>query len=88
VVEGRSTRAAALVRYHAFSASHERKFRWMLRTQKAVPRVPPQVLAPAIRAMGSQRFVKWSFDHYLNIAPPSFAATPAPLPRAGSAVAA
>jgi menaquinone-9 beta-reductase len=88
VVEGRSTRAAALASYHAFSASHERKFRWMLRTQKAVPRVPPRVLAPAIRAMGSQRFVDWSFGHYLQIAPPSFAAAPAPRPRAGEAVAA
>ena len=73
VVEGRSARAGALSRYHAFSAGHEWKFRWMLRTQKLVPRVPPRALAPAIRAMGTQRFVDWSFDHYLNIAPPSFA---------------
>jgi hypothetical protein len=38
------------------------------------------VLGPAIRAMGTQRFVDWSFTHYLDIAPPSFAsAGPAPL---------
>jgi flavin-dependent dehydrogenase len=73
VTEGRSTKAAALARYHAFSAAHEWKFRWMLRTQKAVPRVPPRLLGPAIRAMGAKRFVDWSFNHYLNIAPPSFA---------------
>jgi flavin-dependent dehydrogenase len=88
VVEGRSTRAAALARYHTFSARHERTFRWMLRTQKTVPRVPPRVLAPAIRAMGTQRFVNWSFGHYLNIAPPSFAATPPSRERAGQPVAA
>jgi menaquinone-9 beta-reductase len=87
VVEGDSTRAAALARYHAFSAKHELKFRWMLRTQKLVPRVPPRLLAPAIRAMGTQRFVDWSFDHYLDIAPPSFAAE-RPVARAGVTVAA
>src|SRR3954463_6766476 len=45
----------------------------MLRVQRLVPRAPARVLAPAIRAMGTQRFVDWSFDHYLAIAPPSFA---------------
>jgi flavin-dependent dehydrogenase len=88
VVEGRSTKADALAHYHAFSAKHEWKFRWMLRTQKIVPRVPPRLLAPAIRAMGSQRFVDWSFDHYLNIAPPSFAAEHPPAPRADATLAA
>jgi flavin-dependent dehydrogenase len=73
VVEGDSTRARALARHHAFSAEHRWKFEWMLRTQRLVPRVPPRLLAPAIRAMGSKRFVDWSFGHYLNIAPPSFA---------------
>jgi menaquinone-9 beta-reductase len=72
VVDGRSSRAHALAQYHAFSAAHEWRFRWMLRTQKAVPRVPPRLLAPMIRAMGAQRFVDWSFNHYLGIAPPSF----------------
>jgi hypothetical protein len=45
----------------------------MLRVQRLVPRVPPRMLAPAIRALGSRRFVDWSFSHYLSIAPPSFA---------------
>jgi flavin-dependent dehydrogenase len=70
VVEGRATRDEALRRYHDFSAEHEWKFRWMLRAQRAVPRVPPRLLAPMIRAMGTQRFVDWAFDHYLRIAPP------------------
>jgi flavin-dependent dehydrogenase len=70
VVEGRRTREEALRRYHDFSASHEWKFRWMLRAQRAVPRVPPRLLGPMIRAMGTQRFIDWSFGHYLRIAPP------------------
>ncbi|HEX8744953.1 MAG TPA: NAD(P)/FAD-dependent oxidoreductase [Thermoleophilaceae bacterium] len=78
VVEGRRTRAEALRRYHEFSAEHEWKFRWMLRVQRFVPKVPPRVLGPLIRAMGAQRFVDWSFGHYLRIAPPP---PPAAAPR-------
>jgi menaquinone-9 beta-reductase len=77
VVEGRSAREDALRRYSEFSASHRWKFEAMLRVQRLVPRVPPRLLGPAIRAMGSQRFVDWSFTHYLDIAPPGFA-SPAP----------
>src|SRR3954452_22145368 len=84
VVEGRSTRTVALARYHSFSAEHESKFRWLLRAQKAVPRVPPRLLGPAIRAMGARAFVRWSFDHYLNIAPPEFATAGAARPPLGS----
>src|SRR3954470_4212056 len=80
VVDGRSTRSLALSQYRAFSAAHEWKFRWMLRTQKAVPRVPPRLLGPAIRARGARRFVTWSFSRYLSIAPPSFAPAGAPRP--------
>ncbi len=72
-VAGETTRDEALRRYHAFSAAHELKFRWLLRVQRAVPRVPPRALAPALDAMASRRFVTWSFNHYLNIAPPEFA---------------
>jgi hypothetical protein len=39
-----------------------------------VPRIAPRLLAPALGAMGSKRFVQWSFDHYLEIAHPRFAA--------------
>ena len=54
VVEGRGTRETALRRYGAFSDAHEWKFRWMLRTQRAVPRVPPRLLALALRAMATR----------------------------------
>jgi menaquinone-9 beta-reductase len=70
VVEGRRTAAQALVRYGDFSDSHRTKFEWMLRTQQLVPRVPPRLLARALRGMEWRRFVEWSFNHYLAIAPP------------------
>ncbi len=72
VYEGRQTREQAAATYAEFNDSHEWKFKWMLRVQKLVPRVPPKILAPLIRLMGTKRFVEWSFTHYLNIAPPEF----------------
>jgi flavin-dependent dehydrogenase len=78
VVEGRQTIAAALTRYHDFSASHAWKFRAMLAAQRRVPKVPPRRLARALRTMESRRFLDWSFGHYLAIAPPEFAAAGPP----------
>jgi menaquinone-9 beta-reductase len=78
VVEGRSTAAEALARYGDFSASHDWKFRWMLSAQRLVPKLPPRLLAGAIRAMQSRRFLDWSFNHYLAIAPPPPPGTPRP----------
>jgi flavin-dependent dehydrogenase len=80
VVEGRQSPEVALRSYHAFSAAHRWKFDAMLRVQRLVPQVPPRLLAPALRAMASKRFVDWSFEHYLSIAPPSFASIGAPRP--------
>jgi menaquinone-9 beta-reductase len=89
VVDGLQTREQALGRYHAFSAEHEWKFRWMLRVQRAVPRVPPRVLNGAIGAMQWPRFVDWSFGHYLKIAPAEFAGTaPPPVRRPAERLAA
>ena len=70
VVEGRQSREQAAATYAEFNDSHEWKFKWMLRVQKLIPKIPPRVLGPAIRLMGNKRFVDWSFSHYLNIAPP------------------
>ncbi len=72
VIEGHKTRERALVDYAAFSDSHEWKFRWMLRVQKLVPKLPARLQRLVIRACGHERFVRWSFAHYLNIAPPDF----------------
>jgi len=80
VLAGRSSREDALRRYHEFSAAHRWKFESMLKVQRLIPKVPPRVLGPAIRAMSSQRFVDWSFGHYLKIAPPSYAGGPSPRP--------
>jgi flavin-dependent dehydrogenase len=73
VVAGEQTREQALVRYHDFSAAHAAPFHWLLRVQRLVPRVAPRLLAPGLRAMGTKRFVDWSFGHYLNIAHTRFA---------------
>ncbi len=73
VVEGRQDRERAAASYADFNDSHEWKFRWMLRVQRLVPRVPPRVLGPLVRLFGAKRFIDWSFDHYLRIAPPEFA---------------
>jgi len=78
VVEGHQSIARALVRYGDFSASHEWKFRWLLATQRFVPRVAPRLLAGGLRGMQSKRFVDWSFGNYLAIAPPEFAAAGPP----------
>jgi menaquinone-9 beta-reductase len=74
VVSGRQDRDAALARYTAFCDRHLRPFRWLLRVQGLVSRVNPTPLTtPALRLMSSQRFIDWSFGHYLRIAPPEFA---------------
>ncbi len=86
-VDGEIGREEALRRYHAFSAEHHWKFRWMLGVQRTVPRIQPRLLARALDAMASERFVRWSFNHYLNIAPPGFAG-PARSPRREPALAA
>ncbi len=74
VVEGRLTREAALDRYAEFSARHAWHYDWLLRVQRLVPRVPPRLLTLALRGMGHDGFVRWSFGHYLRIADPGYAA--------------
>ena len=81
VLAGVRTREEALRRYGAFSHSHEWKYRWMLRTQKLVPRLHPRALRRVVGAMERRRLVDWSFGHYLRIAPPDFVG-PTPAPRA------
>jgi flavin-dependent dehydrogenase len=76
IVDGEKPRDDALRDYGAFSAAHRWKFESLLHVQRLIPRVPPRLLAPALRAMASDRFVRWSFGHYLRIAPPEFAGPP------------
>jgi len=74
VIAGEQSREQALARYHRFSADHASPFTWMLRVQRLIPRVAPRLLGPAVTAMGTKRFVDWSFGHYLDVAHPSFVA--------------
>jgi flavin-dependent dehydrogenase len=80
VVEGRQDREQALRHYGDFVDAHEWKFRWMLRAQRLLPRLPARVQRGLIRSAGRKRFVDWAFGHYLRIAPPSYAWDHAPLP--------
>ncbi len=72
VYEGRQSRAQALAAYSEFSASHTFPFESMLKVQRLIPRVAPRLLGRSLRAMGTKRFVDWSFGHYLKIAHPDF----------------
>jgi menaquinone-9 beta-reductase len=75
VLRERQTRAQALARYSAFSDGHARKFRWLLRAQRAVGRMTPShSLSAVVAALERPRACAWVFDNYLAIAPPSFAA--------------
>ena len=79
VHERRATRAQAIVRYGAFSHAHARKYAWLLRVQRAIGQLTP-TRAPTLlsRALESQRFAAWAFEHYLAIAPPSYVASGPP----------
>jgi hypothetical protein len=71
VLEGRQTREQALAQYAAFCEERRRAFDWLLRIQHLVGRVnPTPLMTPIARAMASERFLAWSFGHYLDIAPP------------------
>ncbi len=72
VIEGQQSREQALERYHEFSASHARPFRWLLRVQRLIPRVAPRLLNRSLGVMESKRFVEFAFGHYLEIAHPRF----------------
>jgi flavin-dependent dehydrogenase len=88
VLEGHSTREQALNRYGAFSDAHERKYRWLLNTQRAVGRLTPsRAITAMARTMANERFCAWAFNHYLEIAPPSFVeGDPSRLPARARAV--
>ncbi|MGC1812706.1 MAG: NAD(P)/FAD-dependent oxidoreductase, partial [Solirubrobacterales bacterium] len=57
VVAGAQDRGTALRNYAEFVDGHERKFRWMLRAQRLLPRLPARVQRAVIRACGRRRFV-------------------------------
>jgi hypothetical protein len=74
VVTGEATRAEALARYGAFSASHARPFALALRLQRLIPALPPRVLTALLALVGRRRLCTPAFAWYLEQAPPRFAA--------------
>lgn len=73
VVDGRQTREQALERYAAFHEEHRFAYDWLLRVQKLVGVANPRPLMDtALQLFRSERFVAWSFNHYLGICPPDF----------------
>jgi flavin-dependent dehydrogenase len=74
VVTGASEREQALGRYGAFSDSHGRKFRWLLSAQRIVGLLTAsRAVTAAVRCVENERLARWAFNHYLAIAPASFA---------------
>ena len=72
VLEGRKPREEALADYGRFSDSHEWKFRWMLRAQRLLPKLGPRTQRAVIRFCATRPMIRFSFKHYLRIAPPDF----------------
>src|SRR6478609_2237783 len=74
VFEGRQSRAQALERYCAFSQSHRWKFEslWHVQSLFSLINRSPRAATLMMQALTFQRFVDWSFKHYLAIAPPEF----------------
>jgi flavin-dependent dehydrogenase len=82
VFDGRQDLAAALRRYHGFSASHRVPFECMYAAQQNVRRLHGAPMDGLVRLFGRHRVSHWAFGHYLAIAPSS-AALPAPPGAAG-----
>ncbi len=81
VIEGKQSRERALEAYHRFNASHERQFRWLLNSQKGLPKVPPRLVRPMLAAAFTGSPGRFAFRRYLGIAPPQFARTASVSPR-------
>ena len=74
VLAGRMHRETALQRYGAFSDEHAWAYSWLLGAQHLVGRTTGRrVLTRVMRAIDRERVVHRLFEHYLAIAPPSFA---------------
>jgi flavin-dependent dehydrogenase len=77
VLAGERTREEALARYHEFARAHEWKFEWMWLNQRAVRHLHGRPLDALARLTSRPRLIRWLFEKYLNVAPPSYA-LPAP----------
>ncbi|HXA54168.1 MAG TPA: NAD(P)/FAD-dependent oxidoreductase [Solirubrobacteraceae bacterium] len=78
VLAGHSTREQALARYAAFSDAHKWKFESLLFSQRAVGRLTPtRAVTMLARSFERPAVCAWAFEHYMRIAPASFAGSPA-----------
>src|SRR3954468_14114618 len=76
-LSGRQDKAAALNRYDRFSALHRWKFQAMYGAQQSIRHLHGRPLDGLTSLFTRPRVSRWTFQHYLEIAPPSFA-VPAP----------
>jgi flavin-dependent dehydrogenase len=83
VIEGRRTRKQAATNYTELHDSHRTGFGILLFFQRILPWIPVRLLGPAFRIYKTQALIDLTFNAYLEIAPPSFAAETA---RAGRVV--
>ncbi len=74
VLEGRRTRKQALAAYERLHGSHRTGFRILLFFQRLIPHIPPRLLHPLFRIYRTQALVDLTFNAYLRLAPPEFAA--------------
>src|SRR4051794_8738857 len=77
-LEGRQEREVALRNYHAFSASHQWKYETIYAAQQSIRYLHGRPLDRLARAFARPRVSRWAFNHYLEIAPPSYAVTAPP----------
>ncbi len=74
VLAGESTRDQALARYAAFSDAHKWKFDSLLFSQRAIGRLTPtRAVTMLARSFERPAVCRWAFEHYMRIAPASFA---------------
>jgi flavin-dependent dehydrogenase len=78
VVDGRQTREQALARYGAFSDSHARAYRWLLRFQQMVGPINDRgrLVGWVMHGVNRQWWIDAFFNRYLDVAPPSYALAP------------
>jgi flavin-dependent dehydrogenase len=75
VLEGRQTREQALARYDSFSEEHRFAYDWLWRVQSVVSVINGYpAMDTTLKLFSRPSIVNRAFTHYLNIAPPSFAA--------------
>jgi digeranylgeranylglycerophospholipid reductase len=74
VLEGRRSRERAAANYTKLHDSHRTGFGILLFFQKLIPWIPVRMLGPLFRIYKTQRLVNLTFNAYLELAPPGFAA--------------